>query len=394
MNNLQRWLTCSGLALLCTILLAQTTQTSQEATPATTTTSTPSVSAATKGSIITIDGRMFVGIYQTGDDGPYPNRSLVIPDAKLRFTFKPSKDITIVNRFSNNNAASNGLDYFYIDFNNWAGPKSESILRLGKMKIDVGEEDWTDNPVESILITASAADVSGYDEGVNFRGRVPTVKRPLYYSFAVLNASKGVSVSSDGLATATKVGYAPNDNLYFSASYYETGDLLQPNGNLAETDLKIANMTAAPAGATDWQRRLWEVDARWGYGPTGIKPIIGAPPTPPFQLAAAYGQFRDTVTGPATDRDGSYWYVEGLYNATKKVYLASRYSEISLDDDVTATLNDSPVPVNSYTRLSLGIGYRLTQLTHVKAEYTMNDADGGTREPELNQIAVGVATKF
>jgi hypothetical protein len=30
----------------------------------------------------------------------------------------------------------------------------------------------------------------------------------------------------------------------------------------------------------------------------------------------------------------------------------------------------------------------------LKTEYTINDAKGGSSKPELNQFAVGVATKF
>jgi len=39
-------------------------------------------------------------------NGKYPNRALDASDAKLRFTFMPSKDITVVNRMSNSSAAA------------------------------------------------------------------------------------------------------------------------------------------------------------------------------------------------------------------------------------------------------------------------------------------------
>ncbi|MCX6377065.1 MAG: phosphate ABC transporter substrate-binding protein [Armatimonadetes bacterium] len=52
------------------------------------------------------------------------------------------------------------------------------------------------------------------------------------------------------------------------------------------------------------------------------------------------------------------------------------------------------VPVNSYARTSIGLGYLLGELTQLKTEYTFNDASGGDSKPSLNQWALGVASKF
>ncbi|MHB0939358.1 MAG: hypothetical protein ACYDCO_25830 [Armatimonadota bacterium] len=363
--------------------------------PATPPPPAPTVQAASKGSLVKIDGRLFVGLFTSGDEGAYPNRALDIPDAKLRFTFTPSKDITIVNRFSNSKATQSDFDYFYLDLNNWGGVAPGHLLRLGKQKVDVGEETWTDNPVENILITNSAASVSGYDVGVSFRGPIP-VKVHATYAISVLNGTGEVGASTRGLATAGKVGVSPVKNLYLSASLYQSGDLIKADGTVGAPALKVANLKSAPAGAESWERTVWEVDARWNYGPTGVKSTIPSSPDPaPFQVAAAIGRFEDAFAGEGlTDREGQYWYVEGLYNATKKIYLATRFSEVTLDDDATARLADSPVAVNKYRRLSLGAGYHLTPLTDIKLEVTKNTTGGGASEPDLDQIAIGVATKF
>ena len=351
------------------------------------------VQTALKGSVLKIDGRLFAGIFETQDDGTLPNRTLDIPDAKLRFTFIPSKDITIVNRFSTSRAETSGFDYFYLDLNNWGGVLPGHTVRVGKMKLDVGQETWSDNPVESILITNSAGLVSGYDEGIHFLGPIAFSKRPATYSLMVTNASKGFTASSEGLATVVKLGISPIDSLFVSGSWYQTGDLLKSDGTPADVDLKVSNLTSPPTGATNWQRHVWEVDARWNYGPTGVRPTIVSTPDTRYQLAAAIGRFTDDADGVA-DRKGDYWYIEGLVNATDKIYLASRLSEISLDDDATAKLADSPVAVNRYRRFAIGAGYRLTPSTHVKAEFTDNSPTGGLTTPRLNQIAVGIATKF
>lgn len=353
----------------------------------------PTVQTGSNGSILKIDGRLFMGIIDSDANGAYPNRALDIPDAKLRFTFTPRKDFTIVNRFSNNKATGNGFDYFYLDLNNWGGALPGHALRMGKVKEDIGEETWTDNPVEGVLITNSASAVGGYDGGINFRGSLP-IGMPASYSLSVLNGTGGVGSSNNGLATGAKIGIAPYKHFYLSVSGYDSGDDIKFGGAVIAPALKVANLQTVPAGATSWHRTLWEVDARWNYGTTGIKSLIpgGANPSR-CQLATAYGQAKDNFTG-ATDRTANYWYAEGLVNATGRLYFASRYSTVQLNDGQTATLVDSTVAVNRYSRVSLGAGFHLTPLTDLKAEYTRNTTNGGTSKPDLNQLAIGLATKF
>ncbi|MHB9025022.1 MAG: hypothetical protein ACYC7E_12770 [Armatimonadota bacterium] len=361
---------------------------------ATTPSPAPTVQAASKGSTIKIDGRMFLGIFSSEDDGAYTNRALDVPDAKLRFTYTPSKDISVITRFSIKRATTtDGFDYFYLEMKNWGGVLPGHALRIGKVKMDVGEETWTDNPVEGILLTTSAAIVSGYDGGINFRGPLP-IDIPATYSLGVYNGTGGLGSSTGAFPISAKLGIAPTENLYLSGSVFTSGNLLKSDGTVSSPALKVANLQSVPAGATTWSRDLWEVDVRWNYGKTGVKPVIPSSATQPFfQLGAAYGHFEDDFTGAADDA-GNYWYVEGLVNVTPKVYLASRYSDVQLDDGATLKLVDSKVAVNSYNRLSLGVGYHLTPLTDLKVEYTINNAKGGVSTPELNQIAVGIATKF
>jgi hypothetical protein len=353
----------------------------------------PAVQAANRDTNIRIDGRLFAGVFKTDEQGSFGNRSLDIPDAKLRFTFSPSKNVTIVNRFSNNRAGSNGFDYFYLDLNNWGGLALGHVLRVGKFKMDVGQETWTDNPVESILITNSVSHISGYDEGVNFRGPLGRGRSPATYSLAVMNGSKGVTQSDSGMAWSAKLGALVKERLYLSASYLRTGDLVKRDGTLDQPDFGIAEVFDAPAGATAWRRSLWEADARYGYGKEGIKSVVGAPADVPWQAGATYGQFTDSATG-APDRTGRYWFVECLYNLGPKTYLATRYGDTSLDGGALAKLGGISVAVNNYHRLSLGVGYRITPMTHLKLELTRNTTSGGVSKPDLDQIAIGLATKF
>jgi hypothetical protein len=277
-----------------------------------------------------------------------------------------------------------------VDLNNWGGALPGHTLRVGKMKADVGEQTWSDNPAESVLITNSAGIVNGYDAGLDFRG--PLGQNGLY-SVSLLNGTGTVTTTGHSVAYAAKLGSALPGGFYVSGTYFNSGDLGTVNSGLG-----IGGLTAAPLGAAKWSRTLWEADARWNYGRTGFKPTIGSPVTTQWQVAGAYGQFTDDATS-AADRDGKFWYVETLCNASKRVYFSARYDRIGLDhgylDNLGNNLLGTPaISVNAYRRLGLGAGLRLSPLTQIKAEYTFNDTTGGPASPDLNQFVCGVASKF
>jgi hypothetical protein len=305
----------------------------------------------------------------------------------------PSKQVVVVNRFSTSRAATSGFDYFYVDLKDWGGSVPGHTLRVGKHKIDIGQETWTDNPIENSLVSNAVSHISGYDEGINFRGPLTKSKLAPTYSIELLNGNKGVVGANSDLAWGLKLGVPVKQQLYFSGSIFRTGDLVKKDGSLDQPDFNIAEVFDAPAGANNWNRELWEVDVRYGYGKEGIKSCVGSTPDQRWQLAAALGRFQDDASG-AADRNGDYWFVEGLYNLTARAYIAGRYSAISLDNGVLAKLGGSPVAVNEYRRFSIGMGWRLGLLTHLKAEYTRNNTSGGTSDPKLNQFALGLATKF
>jgi len=352
------------------------------------------VMPANKEAQIQLDGRLFAGVFKTQKGGSFSNRSLDIPDSKIRFTMNPSKYVSVVNRFSTSRASTTGgFDYFYVDIKDWNGLAPGHTLRIGKHKIDVGQETWTDNPIESILVTNAISHISGYDEGINFRGPLTRSALPATYSIELLNGNRGFVASDSGLAWAAKVGVPATSQLYFSASYFRSGNLVKRDGTPDQPDFNIAEVFDAPKGATGWKRKLWEADARYGYGKEGILSTVGSKPDLPWQVAVAYGQFTDDATG-AADREGKYWFAEALYNFTPTTYLALRYSEVSLDNAARAKLGGNSIEVNAYRRFAVGVGYRLSRLTHLRAEYTRNSTSGGTPEPGLDQVAFGVATKF
>jgi hypothetical protein len=350
----------------------------------------PTVTNATKGAKMKIDGRIFLGLFNSGKQGSYPNWSTDIPDAKLRFTFCPAQNITVVNRLSFKPVKSGSttspvdLDYFYADFAHTLG--ATNALRLGQRKIDVGQETWVDNPIENMLINNSVSHVSGYGIGLagvgKFSGGV--------YELGFVNGPKGVtSRPSTGLPVNAKIGGWLLGNVFGSASFFSTGRL----GAADNSAISVAEISSAPTGATAWKRNLCELDLRYNYGPTGIRNLIPTGKLPPVMLGATWGKFNDSAEG-APGRDGAYWFVEGLVRMSAKLYAAARYSVTDLSGSAVASLAKSPVPVNSYRRTSVGLGYAITDLAQWKMEYSINDTTGGASEPSLNQWATGIAAKF
>ena len=361
--------------------------------------------------------RLAAGYLNSGKNGSYQYGSFQEPDAKLRFNWQMSPDVTIVTRMSIENAAFNSLDYFYIDYRNILAQASPSLkdgpfnptIRLGRLKLDVGEETWADNPVESIVVSNSASIIKGYDEGLQL---FDTIKKerfgvPIKWSLSLTNGNSGTGKDNNqAKATDFKIGVNPITELYVSGSYYNSGQLGISTGHVApnNADATFAGLATAPTNATLWSRTIKELDLRYDFQPgkeNRLNPGAPAWSDSKGYIRAAYGQFADDGTdklapiNKVTNREGTYYFVEGCYNVTEKLYLGVRESKIDIKKSTMFyTLNG--VNANDYTRTSVGVGYRLTDNTHVKIEDAVNSAKvpTGTKKPEINQIALLFTTKF
>jgi hypothetical protein len=350
-----------------------------------------------------LKGRWAAGFYDSGKSGSFPSGSFEMPDAKIQFAFQPDDINTIVLRFKLDNAVTNIsttsplLDYLYLqskDFLPFLKNTPFSLSgRLGRFKLGFGEETWSDNPIESILPSNSAGKVGVTDEGLELAGKIKLDKlhlKPLGWVASVSDGNAGVgSDTTTGKAFIGKLYYTPIEPLYLSASYYDSGSLKSSN-----SELSIAGLATRPTNATDWQRKVWELDARYDFG-KGKKPLD----PPAFSdskaiIRISYGGFHDiTSTSGATEVTGSFGFVDGIYNLNKKIYTAARYSLTDLDGDTTATLNS--VTTNKYDRYSLGLGYRWSENTILKLSYDWNKESG----PNVNDVpndllSAIVATQF
>jgi hypothetical protein len=209
--------------------------------------------------------------------------------------------------------------------------------------------------------------------------------RPLGWVVSVSDGNKEIgSDTSSGKAFMGKLYYAPFDPLYLSASYYDSGNLK------GAAEMSIAGLTSLPSGGTDWQRKVWQVDARYDFG-KGKKPLEpSAYSDSKAILRLSYGEFNDHAN---KSRSGNFGFVDGIYNLTKKVYAAGRFSFVDLNGDGTASLNS--VTANRYHRYSLGLGYRWSENTILKLGYDWNKSSGrNIDDADDNLLSAIVAAQF
>jgi hypothetical protein len=357
--------------------------------------------------------RIAFGYLDSGNDGSYPDGSVMAPDAKLRFNWNMQPNMTVVTRMSIPNGKFDKLDYIYLDYKNLFAEISPSLkdsafnplFRIGRIKLDIGEETFADNPVESALISNSAGIVAGYDDGFQLSQTLDkdVLGIPFKWSLSLTsgNASTdpmGVD-NEQGKATCLKIGLVPMPNLYVSASYYNSGDL-----GSADAEVTYAALKTRPTNSTTWTRVINELDVRYDFQP-GKENRLN-PGAPAFSdskafVRLAYGQFTDNGKDKVApilavvDREGKYYFLEGYYQASPKIYLAGRYSIVGFDKSTLyASLNS--VAANEYKRISIGAGYRMSNNTHLKVE-SRTDTEtvaSGTTAPENNQVAIMLVTKF
>lgn len=359
--------------------------------------------------------RFAAGYLDSGNDGSFPAGSFQMPDAKLRFNWSMNPDITVVTRMSLNDASFKDVDYLYLEYRNLLATAIPSmknspfnpIVRLGRFKADFGEEVLSNNPVDGVLISNSAANVDGKDEGLQLLGTISKeyLGVPMKWSLSITNGNEGTGADNEqAKAFCAKIGIHPVPNIYVTASYYNSGELGDTGSGAKKAELSYAKLADAPISATKWSRNMTEIDLRYDF--QSVQDKLFCPDAPAWcggmgYIRMAYGQFTDDGKDTAApivnvvDRKGTYYFVEGVYNATKEIYLGIRQSNIEFDKGtVFASLNS--VDANKYTRTSFGAGYRLSGNTHIKFEYATNTEDVPTtaQEPENNQISTLITTKF
>lgn len=347
------------------------------------------------GAKLKVKGRWSGGFFKSGRRGSFHEGSFEVPEAKVLLSFEPDSINTAVMRMNFNNAAFNSVDYLYLDSKDFLPQLRDTPFtlesRIGRFKLQYGEETLSNNIVEGALVSNSAANATGTDEGAQLSGAIGK-ENPLKWYFSVTNGNSGTG--SDNLtpkAYAGKLAYSPLAPLSLSGSVYHSGSL-----KTAASEFSFAGVTSRPAGADRWDRTLWEVDARWDFQ----KGKVIDPPAytdSKAYIRAAFGQLYDDVgdVTAVSDREANYGYVETLCNFHPKWYGAFRYSLIDMRHGGSMTLNNAAGDSTRYDRYSIALGHRWSDKTIIKIGYDINVSDvvSGS-DPADDLISAVVVSSF
>jgi hypothetical protein len=349
-----------------------------------------------------------------GNNGNNAPSTFGVPEVKVRFNAKIDEDITGVVRLNLNNAVFNSLDYVYLKVDNALAkvmggnaPVNMSAT-VGQMKLDFGEETWTNNSVESALINNSIGNVSGYDTGLYLKAEdiVKNLPLTLNVGLGFFNGTAGADMNSAKAINLKASGTMKSMPLYFSLSYYTSGDLSTGAGAAQVEDtasLSVMGLTGCYDTATNrdpWNRKAFELDVRYDLQKGAAK---FTPTKAPLFSTDSQGVFR-LAYGTVTDGEPAvgkvtfgYVMLDGIYNVNEKWYVAFRYSYNDADYDRFSGAAAAD-PGGKWTRTSVGAGCRVSSNTILKLDYSMNSEPdtSTTNNPEVDNdtISLLLTTKW
>ena len=193
-------------------------------------------------------------------------------------------------------------------------------LKAGRIEIPFGEEYLRWDANETALITLTAADPYGIDEGVELYGALGS----LHWITAVTNGDSG-SGADDSAAKllCAKLYGEPSANLYLSASVLSTG-------STESGALRLSGSTLTPVGASgpstagtspndEVDSLCWELDTRIASASYGLN--------------LQFGRAQIDDDAAAFDRDLTWFHVEPGFRLRDDLELVLRWSEIGTFDD-------------------------------------------------------------
>lgn len=344
---------------------------------------------------VSISAEGGAAFFNSGKEGAFPNSEFRVDEARL-FVEAPVlenvyffTEINLMTREAENLSVQ--LGEAYLDFENvsrlWNRDRMLNI-RLGRMYIPFGEEYLSRYAIDNPLISHSLSDIWGVDEGVELYGKLGKFS----YVLAVQNGGpSGVRDFNGDKSVSGRLSFDPNRWLHLSASGLRTGDLQEPGDYWSE--LWFGNnwfFPFASSTAKVYHANLAEgdIEIRLPHG------HIGA--------FGGYGRYDDNDPRRIDRRDIFYYSVEGVHDITRNLYGGVRFSQILVDKglpivgngDLNTFLHSSPA--TDIWRLSLGLGYRLSQNLILKGEYTFErgkQANGEHREHE-DLFALEAAFRF
>ncbi len=343
-----------------------------------------------------VSGEGGVAFFHTGSKGPFPNKEFRVDEAKLFVETPIWNDIYFFTELNITTREEPDtymrVGELYLDFENlgrWFNRDRWLNLRVGRFDIPFGEEYLTRDSIDNPLISHSLGDLWGVDEGIELYGEIGKFN----YVFAVQNGGHPSLRDYNGDKALTgRVSFDPEKWLHLSVSGMRTGDL-DVNGD-EFSEMWFANgfirAIGNPGTTTTFQAELFEGDVQVNL--------------PRGHLRAAGGYIHsddNDSSGADNGRDVYYYYAEGVFNITPKVYAAARFSQIFAEDGFPL-LGDSGDWMQYFvnelstelSRFSIGLGYRPTPNLLLKTDFTYDTGETAAGDSRHHENFFGVEAAF
>jgi hypothetical protein len=320
---------------------------------------------------IRISGEAGLGYFNSGALGAYPNGDFRLDEARVFVDAPIWKDVFLHTEIDlrTREASDDGVytGELYVDFENVSGQWGQDDLlnvRVGRFYVPFGEEYQHRMVLDDPLISHSASDIWGLDQGVEVYGK----RGGLSYAAAIQNG--GVNSLHDfnpDKSVAGRLGYDPAPWLHLSGSAMRTGRLSTSGDQLSALwfDQGFFRTLGPSATTSEFDATLLELDGAVHTGGTSLG------------VAGGTVRYDDNNRARNDSRHLTYYYIEGTQALTEQLLAAARFSHISAPGGYPlvgqgnfSTFLFGNISTTSLTRLSLGLDYRFGPPLVLKLEYS------------------------
>jgi hypothetical protein len=344
---------------------------------------------------VRISGEGGVGFLDTGSQGPYPDSTFRVNEARLFVDAQVWNNVYAfaeLDLFTPESSSANAqVGELYVDAESisqlW-NQDNQLSARVGRFYIPFGEEYLTRYAIDNPLILNSLSDLWGVDEGVELYGALGK------FGYVVAVQNGGIPSTHDftsDKSVAGRISYDPNHWLHLSFSGMRTGTINVQNDVLSA--MWFGNGFFRSLGSTNtttFQTTLFEGDINIRL------PILA------LRTFGGYIQYSDNDTAADNYRQVYYYSGEGILDLTKKFYVVGQFSQIFAPNGfpivADGTMNDylfGPLTEEIW-RLSLGLGYRFSPHFVAKTQYTIEQGKlvGGAERNQENLFGAQLAFGF
>jgi hypothetical protein len=343
---------------------------------------------------VILSGEGGLAFFDSGSEGQFPNAEFRIDEARVFLDAQVWDNTYFFTELDlatrENPGVDVNLEELYVDFENvsrlWNRDRLVNI-RAGRFDIPFGEEYQSRHSIDNPLIAHSLSDIWGVDEGVELYGDFGKFD----YVLAVQNGGANLDDFNADKAVTGRLGYNPTHWLRVSASAMRTGNLSVSGDGMSA--LWFGNGLVRSLGDTNtttFHAELVEGDVQLRLPRAQVK------------AAGGYLHYADNDTTADNNRDMYYYYVEGVYDVTKKLYGAARFSQVMAKDGFPIVGNGDfddyyfETLSKNLWRATVGAGYRFSPNLILKMDYSFEggqELDGEARNQE-DLFATELAFRF